>query len=194
MKNNNPLINSLGMIPLRPEHLWVCPSSIKPVSDGKSIEELNFSAEMKDGVVEFSVQGIIDHNEGLNTNIIIYDNKAPIFDEGCNAFLINASDVSSSIQPRLAPSRRRANAPGRLALLSWVVLRVGEYVSDRFGTEAIYIYGDSVYSLSAEYASLESNGMMIFSGEHIDCDKEFIKNNPSFFSPKQVKIVKNTII
>ncbi len=191
-KQNNPLKAILGIIPEKPLHLSVYKTKETPDFDSSCIlEDLTVKAELLEGIAEFNISAIIPcQNQEKKAKIIITDNKTTIQEKTSYIFIINAKQVSTALEPYFAPTRRKADTPGHLAILAWASVRVCEYICDRFSFTDVEISGNDIYWLSAEYASSICSVLCQEQYAKSEIDQNFVNKNQKLFSPRFARNVK----
>lgn len=181
----NPFSLILGNIAEKPRHLSVYKTKETPDSEGFTFEELTVQTELDDTMAEFKVFAVIPcDNICQKAKIIIKDNKMVVPETDTCIFAINAKDVARALEPHLAPTRRKADASGHLALLAWASVRVCEYICHRFKLQETEIFGDDIYWLSAEYASSVCESLCKGTNNRTEIDENFVNKNQKLFSPR----------
>lgn len=159
-----------GCIPEKPNHMEVDEIDFdKRFCAGKApLRKLKFTVTFEDNRFSFPVMTVIPDKEGklpafvhINLRPDVPDKHMPseeIADRGYAVFSFCYNDVTkdnknfkSGVAKYLVPSRKKQNAPGKIAIWAWAAMRVVDYIQtlDTIDKDNIAVIGHSRLGIAA---------------------------------------------
>lgn len=184
-----------GALPVRPMHL-----NIEPVgTDENAAFKYLLSAECEGGNVVFPFYASFPKSTPKTRGVILHLSCGDKFEgsedatkSGFALFTVYCRDVcsddgnfKSANAKLLCPSRRYKDAPGKLAIWAWAIMRVIDYAVTRYDVnkEELYAVGDGILNDAVLFAALHDKRIKHVLKAQVSKTATLISKGSYLFSP-----------